>query len=60
MNFLFDTGRPSDDVTDRAAAEEPTEGTKSRRTKLLQGATVFVVMFVVLWWALSRAQQDAE
>ena len=56
MNAPSDAGRPADDATDREVAEE----TKSRRTKLLQGATVFVVLFVVLWWALSRAQQDAE
>ncbi|WP_254861831.1 hypothetical protein [Halovivax gelatinilyticus] len=38
---------------------EATDG-KSRRTKFLQGATVFVVMFVVLYWTLSRMQGSEE
>ena len=30
---------------------------KSRRTKFLQGAIVFLVMFVTLWWLLSRGER---
>ena len=38
------------------SAEEP--ATKSTRTKLLQGAVGFVVMFALLWWVFSRFTTD--
>ena len=43
-----DTTDPEHERTDT------TTGSKSRRTKFLQGAIVFVAMFAFLWWLLSR------
>lgn len=31
---------------------------KSMRTKVLQGAFGFVIMFAVLWWVFSRVMAD--
>lgn len=39
---------------------EDQSGAKSPVTTLLQGATVFVVLFVVLWIALSRLLSEDE
>lgn len=54
------------DESTRADTEpaEPTDterdDSKSRLVMALQGATVFVVMFVALWWLLSRDDQQSE
>lgn len=40
--------RDQGDTTDSAA----------KRTKLLQGAIGFVVMFAILWWVISRVQSE--
>ena len=40
------------------SAEE--HGSKSSFTKFLQGATVFVLMFVALWVVLSRILEEEE
>lgn len=39
-------------------ADEP--ASKSTRTKALQGAVVFVAMFVVLYWIMSRRNVGEE
>jgi len=46
----------------RGAADSPADGprSKSRFVMVLQGATVFVVLFVTLWIVLSRLLSDDE
>ncbi|ELY39022.1 hypothetical protein C496_16562 [Natronorubrum tibetense GA33] len=55
--FVGTTDEPSAHSVDRS---EPTDQSKSRRTKFLQGAVVFIVMFVTLWWLLSRGEERSE
>lgn len=40
------------------AGTTATDGGTSTARKVLQGAIVFVVMFVLLWWMLSRMTAD--
>lgn len=61
MKLLEKYARPARDSSDESAEpEEPTTPSKSRTTKFLQGATVFVVMFVALRWFLSRNDEPTE
>ena len=67
MKLLEKIVRPARDSSDEsvesaesAEPEEPTTPSKSRTTKFLQGATVFVVMFVALRWFLSRNDEPTE
>lgn len=61
MNVLHIFERTTDEASDRAAVREESTGhSKSRRTKFLQGAAVFIVMFVTLWWLLSRGEDRTE
>lgn len=45
--------------TDETSADEPDESSSRPRT-FLKGATVFVVMFVVLWVVFSRLTSTEE
>ena len=54
---LLEIHRHTDATEPSTDADETLGSTKSRRTKLLQGAMVFVIMFVTLWWVLSRNQR---
>ena len=53
--------RGSNPIESEDSSDSPT---KSRRIKFLQGATVFVVMFVTLYtvlrWVLSRENQQEQ
>lgn len=61
MKFPSRSEHTVEETAGRSADEdEPTARTKSRLITFLQGATVFVVMFVTLWWLLSRGERDAE
>lgn len=54
----------ADEPTTIEREERSETPTKSRRTKILQGLTVFVVMFVTMYtalrWALSRDEAQVE
>jgi|GEM_PF-7100555 len=61
MKYLSKPERVTDKVSEYAVDnKEVTDHSKSRRTKFLQGATVFIVMFVTLWWLLSRGEERSE
>ena len=61
MKLLQKYARSARDSDDESAEpEETTTPSKSRTTKLLQGVTVFVVMFVALRWILSRNHDPTE
>ncbi|ELY47026.1 hypothetical protein [Natronorubrum bangense] len=61
MKFLPKSERSTDEPSDQTAdRDESTDHPKSRRTTYLQGAAVFVVMFVTLWWLLSRGEEQTE
>ena len=47
-----------DDSVPEPYSEDERSGGKSSRTKFLQGAVVFVAMFAVLWWLLSRNNEQ--
>jgi len=57
MEFVRTSDEASEYSVDR---NEPAGHSKSRRTTFLQGAVVFVVMFVTLWWLLSRGEEHTE
>jgi len=52
----IDTGRNRDAETEISSDSGP--DSKSRFTTVLQGATAFVVLFVILWAVLSRLLSD--
>lgn len=52
---------PTGESAPAATSESTASGGKSRRTMALQGAVVFLVMFVTLWVVLSRLLgEDSE
>jgi len=55
--FARTTDEPSENSVDR---NEPADRSNTRRTKFLQIEVVFVVMFVTLWWLLSRGEERTE
>lgn len=59
MKLLHKFERLTEDGTEAITAqEEVTTPTKSRRTKIIQGAVAFVVMFVSLRWLLARRGRE--
>jgi hypothetical protein len=61
MKFPPKFERTTDEVSEHSAdRKELTDHSKSRRTEVLQGGVVFIVMFVTLWWLLSRGEERTE
>jgi len=54
----IETGEKEDDESERSREDEP--GSKSPVVMFLQGATVFVLLFVVLWVVLSRLLSEGD
>lgn len=52
--------RPTEETRTQLATDDGSPKTKSRRKKFLQGAAVFLIMFVTLWWLLSRGEDSPE
>jgi hypothetical protein len=53
-------GTEADEEREQEDDSEESAGSKSRFVTLLQGATVFVVMFVGLWVLLSRLLSEDD
>ncbi|WP_436935893.1 hypothetical protein [Halovenus marina] len=53
-------GGETDDEREQDGESDESGGSKSRFVMLLQGATVFVVMFVGLWVLLSRLLSEDD
>jgi hypothetical protein len=61
MKFLPRFERTTDESSEYSVGRnEPTDRSKSRQIKVLQGSAVFVVMFVTLWWLLSHGEERTE
>jgi hypothetical protein len=61
MKYLPKPERATDEASEHAVDQkESTDPSKSRRTKFLQGTSVFIVMFVTLWWLLSRGEERSK
>ena len=54
----IETGEKEDDESERSREDEP--GSKSPVVMFLQGATVFVLLLVVLWVVLSRLLSEGD
>ena len=58
MKSLPKLERTTDEASDQATVQgESIHHSKTRQTKFLQGTAVFIVMYVALWWLLSRGEE---